>query len=420
MARNQALLKSIHKTVIVAFEYYDTHIKLDDSYENDPIYFFISLKKVESQLENLPEFKDSVKLMSEDKVISSLEHKLIGTLSFSTNIGSLSNILNNFLQLHYRKFRKYEEKEIDNEFQRFEDFFYTNYLIKLDSARLYNFNSSIKEIKLDSEVTIKLVEDEKSDDQNLPFGAMNYHSMTKSNFFIEREFKTQKIVSTGMAPEEYAEIEKKELPNSPEIFDYVISSLRLIRPSGVYRDHKVQSKVISYTLTGGTSTISPFFENTVIGEKFELQELEITELVKLFCFIRNEKDSRFGVANRRLTGGIERRNLEDKLIDYMVGLETLYLPDGTAELSFRLSLRVCFLLFADKNERKKAFIFLRELYNVRSQIVHGKPYKLTNEDVLIIEDYLRKSIKLWISDKRNFLAKISNTEDGKLNSLFFE
>jgi hypothetical protein len=85
----------------------------------------------------------------------------------------------------------------------------------------------------------------------------------------------------------------------------------------------------------------------------------------------------------------------------MIGLETLYMPDGNAELSFRLSIRVAFLLSPPPN-RKDTFDFLKKMYNVRSKIVHGSEYDLKADDVSKLEELLRKSVILWIKNKNSF------------------
>jgi hypothetical protein len=51
--------------------------------------------------------------------------------------------------------------------------------------------------------------------------------------------------------------------------------------------------------------------------------------------------------------------------------------------------------------------------------VHGKKHRLVNEDVLRVEELLRKSIKLWITDKNNFSIKDGELSGGKLDTIFF-
>ena len=175
---------------------------------------------------------------------------------------------------------------------------------------------------------------------------------------------------------------------------------------------------------GGVTTLSPFFDNVAIGDKCIIEEDDFDELRVIVEYMINQGDSRFTVAARRLFLGMERRLLLDRIIDYMIGLEAMYLPDGNEELSFRLSLRAALLLYSDPLERKEIYNFLRKMYKVRSNIVHGNKYTLNKDEINKLEEILRMSLKLWIRDNQNFsINKFSNSgklkSEGKLDVLFF-
>jgi hypothetical protein len=245
---------------------------------------------------------------------------------------------------------------------------------------------------------------------------------SESSYVIERNCKRKKIIGDS-TDKDQAEI-ILELSETDDLFDLVINSLRILKPSGVYRDHRIKTENITFHPYGGTSIRSHIFENITIGEKCSIETTDIDSLSKIFDFLCNENDSRFKVARRRLSLGVERKNPEDKLIDYMIGLEALYLPDGNAELSFRLSVRVAFLMFPETN-KKDTFNFLRRIYEVRSSIVHGNKYELNTEDIKRLEELLRKSVLLWIEDKNNFsVTEKTNSgkvkTEGKLDTMLFD
>ena len=68
---------------------------------------------------------------------------------------------------------------------------------------------------------------------------------------------------------------------------------------------------------------------------------------------------------------------EDRLIDYMIAFEALYLNDTGAqergEMRFRLALRVAQFL-RELNQQKSLYREMRAAYNMRSSIVHGDVY----------------------------------------------
>lgn len=87
---------------------------------------------------------------------------------------------------------------------------------------------------------------------------------------------------------------------------------------------------------------------------------------------------------------------EDRLLDQMIALESLYLGDDK-ELGYKLALRAAFLLCAGEKKRKEIFKRLRDAYGARGTIVHGgeRPSKL-KELVVDTEEYLRQSINRFI------------------------
>src|SRR5262249_15461493 len=136
------------------------------------------------------------------------------------------------------------------------------------------------------------------------------------------------------------------------LFDLAIIALRVLKSSGVYRGADIQTEPLTFHLgDGGQGFVIPIPENVELGRKCVLQSHEVRQLQSLFQSIRAEIDERFGEASRRLSFGLERHNTQDRLLDYMIGLEALYLPDSNDELTFRLGLRVAWTLKHTKAER---------------------------------------------------------------------
>jgi hypothetical protein len=130
-----------------------------------------------------------------------------------------------------------------------------------------------------------------------------------------------------------------------------------------------------------------------------------SELSGLKDFLREYMDTAWdkkktrtslGIALNRYTDGFERNRLEDKIIDYMIGLEALYLSENPGELAYTLAHRLSILLSQDKKERQELFKKTRESYRLRSRIVHGQKYDLSAIQVWFVEDILRRSIKNFL------------------------
>jgi len=74
---------------------------------------------------------------------------------------------------------------------------------------------------------------------------------------------------------------------------------------------------------------------------------------------------------RRLVDGLGRYRMDDRLIDYAIGLEALLLEGAEGEYRYRFSLRGAVISTWSGGDRYKAFQELQVLYDARSALVHG-------------------------------------------------
>jgi len=423
MVRNAKLKKHMQELVQSVFEFY----KENRSPEGLPL--FIALQKLDNIVSQKSNFIECTKLMVNDKTIKALQGKLIGTKYLTIIVENESSCILSFLYQLYLRNPKYNQDLFDEKYSAFEDLFYSDFLNLRESTRLYNFKLSQKEVELAPGISIiKFIEDTTPQEEYAVHVSRPYELFSKSDFLLVREYQREKIIGERSGIDREAidrEAIDKGILESSDLFDLIITSLRILKPSAVYRDHRIESEIMTFHPHGGLSTMSPFYENIAIGEKCNIEGDNIDELRTIVKCIIDEQDSRFTVATRRLSLGMERRLLIDKIIDYMTGLEALYLPDGNEELSFRLSLRVALLLYSDKIERKQKYYFIRKLYRTRSNIIHGNKYTLNTEEIAQLEEILRLSIKLWIKDKSQFSKNEFSRSgklksEGKLDTLFFE
>jgi hypothetical protein len=73
----------------------------------------------------------------------------------------------------------------------------------------------------------------------------------------------------------------------------------------------------------------------------------------------------------RLGFAYERVRSEDRLVDFWVALEALFLPDARDELKYRASLRIAYFLEKEYTRRQNTFMLAKRSYDARSAIVHG-------------------------------------------------
>lgn len=111
----------------------------------------------------------------------------------------------------------------------------------------------------------------------------------------------------------------------------------------------------------------------------------------------------------------------DKLTDLMIAMEALYLKSGGRQKRHRLSHRAAVMLGSDKEDRIKVRDRFKDLYKIRSELVHGGPLATEIRDkgesdlkgmlpasvVLILKDYVRRAIREFLPIHRD--ARVDQT-----------
>lgn len=366
-----------------------------------------------------PLFAKCVSLIDKDEHIQALKGKLVGTSDAQSSLYDNSFIILSFLRQLYINSPTYSQNLFDHAYSSFEELFYSEVLKIIDTVRLHNFRYDSSLIELGYGISIRRVPVQRVT-HTVSEGMQSwvYARPDVSDFVIERLYTRKKAVLDPHKINESntnQDIPKAELtdsdshqalPKTMELFDFVISAFRILKPSDIFTEAELSSQLLTFhpmTDTGRATVYtmaSP--KTTLFGKASIIEEKDIPELKSIFNFIVEQKDNRFDVARRRLSLGNERGIPEDRLLDYMIGLEALYLLDGNNELTFRLSLRISFLLYKDPAERKDVYHFVKNMYKIRSKIVHGDKPKIAKDEMDKLEELLRKSLKLWLENKSNF------------------
>jgi hypothetical protein len=100
---------------------------------------------------------------------------------------------------------------------------------------------------------------------------------------------------------------------------------------------------------------------------------------------------------------------ESRLISLVTALEMLYLPGGKGELNFRFALRIANLLRESPIKKQEEFQKVKELYDLRSRIVHGDD-RVANLKVHLAsaENIARESLLKYIVDRSMFTEEALN------------
>lgn len=128
----------------------------------------------------------------------------------------------------------------------------------------------------------------------------------------------------------------------------------------------------------------------------------LKKLVKKIQSVDFEKRKSLHLACKRFQRAYEESNAEDKLIDFMIAFEALFLRGEKAVSTGQIIAIACSTLLGKTDaEREEISQLLTEAYSIRNYIVHGSEYKKMKSDdafyiedfVSNVEDYLRESIK---------------------------
>jgi len=400
---NQNLKEQMELLAKNAFALYDEVISHHPE-ANDPLQKSIILRQLEPEIKKIAEYQNCIAIMNTDETIRPLLGQLVGTMRERTTIDGADTCVMRFIEKMYHTLqgKTLDSTLFDEQYATLEELFYADRLRFQDTVRLHNFESAVDEIGLEEGLAIRklpLIQDGRTNIEEMKYRP--HVQFSRSNFVIDRLYAESKLVGI-ITVEPTTEQITRELGKSEDVFDLVIKALRILRHSAVYRDRSITTETLTFMPYAGVQTRAPFGETIVMGDKCVLTSEEATELKTLYTKIKQNKHQQFIIASNRLGFGMERRSDEDRLLDNMIGLESLYLPDGNDELTFRLSLRVAFITRQEMAERKHMFEFIRKMYGVRSKIAHGKKYELTKEDISQIEEVLRQSLKMYLDKPANF------------------
>lgn len=215
------------------------------------------------------------------------------------------------------------------------------------------------------------------------------HQRSREDFSVERS--VDRMLKDLQAPE-------KELNK----VDKLLGLLRLVTNQNPYiaftqvsrRSLLQRSMSISLPRTPRSSQFN-FMRDTIDSAVAE-RLIKLWRTLEAGTAVKN-----YDLAFRRWSQAIDRLNEVDRLIDYWIGLEALFMPDSNAELSFRVSLRVAAFLGHSPDQWEKIYKDIRHSYNWRSAVVHGssssKEKELSKEETLPAvtmktKEYLRSAL----------------------------
>ncbi|MFQ5976746.1 MAG: hypothetical protein ACE5OZ_01290 [Candidatus Heimdallarchaeota archaeon] len=372
-------------------------------------YIFI-VKYWDSHIEKLAEAKSCVREMQRDQIINKHFGQLVGSVIGGQTSHSLGDYLRQFLCFMIVEVGDFVFKEnvFNRLYAKMEHFFYSETLKYRILAPISGFRA-VREIELGEGIKIAPISHTTLEKLTSQFGLSGRMHQSLMTHTLEILHEESKLIGAGaLAPAS----RKAESPFP--VIDKVISALITFKAGSVSYNY-VYILPLGW-LVSGTSRISfgrSSWSSSKIG--YTLADADIPAFQSFWREFKGYPDNRdyrpLNIAIRRLNYAAERTRAEDKLIDYMIGLEALFLNQDQ-ELRYKLALRVAAYL---NSNRSDTFQAVYAAYGLRNKLVHGS--KQVDIDQALsekIDDYLRKAIKLYAMALKRKEGRTEKKEKGNL------
>lgn len=285
---------------------------------------------------------------------------------------------------------------------------------------LQNVDSSILSVKLEHNFRFKSISKEEGEQlfsvlENLPLLhthlklAMDYPCLNRERgkyFSVEKSFDV--VMSDDGFPKGFPEFQKLEL-------FYLIPTIRLMR---LFKEGDIAMPISYYYYDGEPRlfTAGHSFAYYSRGPSYVLNEDEITKLQKFLTYTKEPFVDYIQLAFDNFELSYEIFSTNVAFLTLMNGLEALLNP-GKGEIRYRISRNCGVLLGKDKQEATEIFRNVKELYNLRSSIVHGTKRKIEEGELNKLRGYLRESIKRLLKinkSKKEVLDILNESGFGEL------
>lgn len=362
------------------------------------------------RIESLKEFQKCKKLMEKDSVIKKHLNKMVGSIDLTRDFtGEYCLKLLILLVIRSSQSFEFSKKVFEKSFLDMEKFFYSDKIHYYHLVLIENFHCDKEKIIL--QPNIKIIRMPKWGLLNLCYIIRDswefkvLENIRLSEHAIQMEYEENKVINDIGTTKIFADPYSKRRIKSKNISNIVISALRTFKTGTIRLGIEAPAEFLKWQPIADQRYELPDYL-PLLGKKYTLNRNEIPRFQKFF-----RKFSYMYETNETFRVCINRFNYAndidlystDKLIDYMIAFESLYLNDNL-ELGYKLSVRVACFLGRDKKEKEQIFKEIKKAYDIRSRMVHGRTFninapikfekrKVSFEELLaIVESHLRNSI----------------------------
>lgn len=347
-------------------------------------------ERIKTEIADLPEFKACLELITEDPALEVFK----STKSFSIDKYQSfhKGALLNFLQRPLHQGEGFDAKDFEARYKKREACICPDKVdYKIIAYLTHSFESEAKEIKLGDGLKIKKLDEEEAKAVSEKERRRKNLSLGKYGVEIQGEFRCSPQADEEY-PQTYFQNERDDILCSwaEEVCQKVIWALRLFKDADVSIPclSLFWSPLISVYGYYTHFRVSPFRALT----EYKLSQKEAIEFRNFWQRCHGLMDNAtLNIALRRFGYAFERARPEDKLIDCVLGFESLFLKEKEHDYAKKISERMLKLLQNNKTAldsfsgrfrdlgiklkkgeiQKRIQKELKLTYDLRSKIVHG-------------------------------------------------
>lgn len=276
---------------------------------------------------------------------------------------------------------------------------------------LANTDNSILKVKLENGFKIRSLSYEDILNSSSAIGTFLNHkgyteaginhkilSTDRNFYFIYNSYETKHDVEHERF-EALCDISERENINSL----YLSKMLRLMR---LFKEGNIHMP-IAYNFTvnkygprglGTTGT-------TIYNSYWPVYTLEESEVIELENFIKNTKlpfVDFLQLAFQSFELSYQTHSDTLSFLSLMISMEIMFHPAQRDELTHRIARNAAVFLGKDKADSNEIFKEIKELYGIRSALVHsGTSKHIDKNELLLLRKYVRDSIKQFLSLNKN-------------------
>lgn len=355
--------------------------------------------------------KDNIGIITKWPEYSALSDNAIFLSAVGTKFEDKNNfhLNNNYLRaivnILYKKFNhsfKFNEELALNQYMLVENYIYSEDLLFVVKAPIYNLEIEEDVIKIEDKIYLKKIEEA---DLNLfnpsltSFGPGMDYFLFSCKTVIETEEKIKKGEAFSVGIDTISNINR------------TISSLSIYKKNTIGIGPFFSKSKNFWSMFSGI--YSSFMRNeTYISYNKSILEKKDIKSFRMFWKKYNDSAKNnpwLDLAGRRLLRMFYKIRIEDRFVDIMIIFEILFLTKGNTELKYRLSVIVAFLLGKNYQEKKHIYELFKLSYDIRSTIVHNGFVSLQKEKQLkklgMDLDELYKRLQHYLFESIEILTK---------------